>query len=191
MDIRLRLKTFWHRVNTRKTLLVIALFAGCGPTTHPMVIRPTPEQQEHINEVWNNMLTPHDRLDRTLLLDVLITNQMHQLGVDELELTSYKQTENGWITMRIRYDREYPDEDEFEFVYEDNAGIELCHHVYSREEIEERLAFLFGVDSNLTALDQSDDQEFETEQSTVENVMHERQIRMEEIKAATQPAEDY
>ena len=58
----------------RATVIAIAasLFAaGCGPMISPLTVRLDADQQKMVDGMWNNMLTPTDRLDRELLLDVL------------------------------------------------------------------------------------------------------------------------
>ncbi len=179
----------------RRLLLLASIVSGCGPTTHPMVVRLPPEEQAQVDDAWVNMLSLPTRLDRVLLLDVLLTHQMHQLGVDGLEMTSYKETDNGLVIMEIRYNRFEPSSDRFEFIYEDDTGTELRREVYSGADVEDRFSFLFDVGPRWASATSSDvgPQTEELAREEIEARVRQRQAdraaRMEVIRAATQPAE--
>ena len=106
----------------RLVLVAVCLFVvGChGPLTKPMVDRLDEETQQKVDDAWLNMFTPPDRLDRTLLLDVILSGQLHQYGVDYLRLVSEKHVGDGLVVMEVRYDREDPAFDEFSVSYVDN-----------------------------------------------------------------------
>ena len=80
-------------------ITICLLVVGCGPVTKPMVTRLDEDQQRSVDAAWECMFSPPDRLDSTLLLDVLIANQAHQLGVDSLWLISEKRVSGGLIIM--------------------------------------------------------------------------------------------
>src|SRR6266571_3507808 len=85
--------TLQERQMPKATVIAIAasLFAaGCGPMISPLTVRLDADQQKMVDGMWNNMLTPTDRLDRELLLDVLCQSWLFQIGVDRLHLTSEK-----------------------------------------------------------------------------------------------------
>ena len=82
---------------------------GCGPMSKPMVVRLEEESQTAIDGAWENMLTPVDRLDRILLLDTVLANQLHQLGVDHLHFVSEKEVAGGVLIMEVVFDREEPE----------------------------------------------------------------------------------
>ena len=44
-------------------MCIVMVGAGCGPVTVPMVQRLPEDGQRQVDEIWQNMLTPPDRLD--------------------------------------------------------------------------------------------------------------------------------
>src|SRR5687767_4309953 len=99
----------------KPTFLLLALLTlpSCGPMLLPAVHRLDPDTQFHVNNAWNNMLTPPARLDRDLLLDVILARQLHTLGVDRLDFRSEKDTSPGKVVMTVRYDRAYGTDSRF------------------------------------------------------------------------------
>src|SRR5215510_5025931 len=92
--------------------LVVSL-TGCGPMTKPMVDRLDKDQQQAVDQVWDNLLTPVDRVNRTVLLDAIVHYNIFQLGVDRLHLAAEKETKAGLVVMQVRFDRTRPEWDEF------------------------------------------------------------------------------
>src|SRR3954471_16662912 len=92
-----------------------AIAGGCGPTTAPAFHRLEPDQQAQVDDAWRNMLSPPGRLDRELLLDVIVYNQFHQLGVDRADYRAEKELPNagGPAPMRITFARRKPLDDHF------------------------------------------------------------------------------
>jgi hypothetical protein len=165
------------------TFIVFAFLAGCGPLNAPMVQRLSEEEQQQIEDSWRNMLTPPDRLDRTLLLDTVITYQLHQLGVDFLRMTSEKQVEGGLVVMEVRYDRSDPAFDEFEIALVDSEGYEIRRERYTHEEVRERFEYVHGPIVRWCSEDEEEPSEEE-----IQRLAAEHEARMLEIYAATQPA---
>lgn len=130
----------------RLSLFALCLFAiGChGPLTKPMVDRLDEETQTKVDAAWTSMFTPVDRLDRTLLFDSILSGQLHQFGVDYLRLVSEKKVGDGLVVMEVRFDLEEPSFDQFSFTYVDGDGSELRRERFTREEVEERVDFLFS-----------------------------------------------
>ncbi len=174
----------------RGSLVLIVLVSGCGgPLTVPMVQRLDEETQAEVDSAWSNMMKPHDRLDHTLLLDVLIAHQFHHKGVDRLHLVSEKRVNDGLALMEIRYDREQPTFDVFMVTYLDGEGKEQRRETYSRDEINARVAYLYSP-----CLEECEG-ECQFEKGDVEDLTEEcrealevREQRLETIAAATQPA---
>lgn len=158
-------------------ILLLSL-AGCGLLTFPMVTRLSEEKQAQVDDAWKNLFTPPDRLDRTLLLDVLLAMQLHQQGVDRLELVSEKEVGAARVVMSVRFDRTRPSFDEFVISYVDAVGVEARRERYTSGEVKERLSALQWRGEQL---DKSNPGEKEA-----------RRLRQEEwmrrIYAATQPA---
>src|SRR5436309_2428621 len=102
-----------RRIDLISLALVLPLFPGCGPTVVPAFVRVGPEQQAQIDASWKNMLTPTDRLDRELLLDVMLVYQLHQLGIDHATYEADKEFADGTIHMRVTFDRAKPLDDHF------------------------------------------------------------------------------
>ena len=136
-------------VTTRCLWVISLILVGCGPLTTPMVSRLDEESQGKVDEVWGKLFVPPDRLDRTLLLDVILSGQLHQLGVDDLRLVSEKRAGDGLVVMEVRFNRDHPEFDEFAITYKDAQGREMRREQFSPRDIQNRLEFLFsrpGVD---------------------------------------------
>lgn len=168
-------------------LSFVLCLVGCGPITKPMVDRLPEEQQQVVDATWDNMFTPPERLDRILLLDVLIVNQMHQYGVDRLELRSEKRVCNGRVIMTIRFDRADPAFDEFTISYLDEQGRERRRERYSTQEINARIELLYpGMYVLTTRPEGTADKAAARERARARR--REAEARLAEIAAATQPA---
>lgn len=163
-----------------------AILVGCGPLTRPMVERLDLEQQAQVGSAWQNMLSPPDRLNRELLLDVLIVFQAHQRGVDRLLLTSEKDVPGGKVVMTISFDRSQPEGDRFTVVYCDPYGYEWRRELYKSEEVQARWEALFGPLPCEEVV--GEDGQIRLESSKAAEA--ERAARFEDIRAATQPAEE-
>ncbi len=162
---------------------ILAVIAGChGPLAVPMVSRLAPQEQEQVEQSWDNMLMPPDRLDRTLLLDTIIVLELHTRGVDRLRMTSEKFIDGAMVRMEVIFDRDTPESDAFVLSIFDDDGNELRYESYSPDEITCRVNELFGLKMI------SDDLEgiFVVD----EEAEAAREARLEEIRAATQPAFD-
>jgi len=160
---------------------------GCGPLTVPMVQRLEEKDQQQIDEAWSCMLSPPDRLDRTVLLDTIISFQLYQLGVDSLRMVSDKSVDGGTVVMEVRFDRGEPDHDEFTFVYRDARGRDVRRESYTRSEVEERVKVLFEpvcLPSEPEIVAQMDPQEVED----LRRRQAEQDEAQEAVRAATQPA---
>lgn len=160
--------------------------AGCGPMTQPMVQRLPEEAQHQVDDVWDNLLQPPDRLDRTTLLDALTLYQLFQVGIDRLNMTSEKDVLGGRVVMTVRFDRAHPCLDEFTVTYVNRHGREVRRERYSREEVEESLELLRqqAADSRVIIREGVESQPApelsEIDQKKIE--------RLAKLKAATQPA---
>lgn len=166
----------------RFVLTAICLFVvGCrGPLTKPMVDRLGEETQQKVDDAWANMFAPPDRLDRILMLDVILSGQLHQFGVDYLRLVSEKHVGEGLVVMEVRYDREDPMFDEFTVAYLDREGYEVRRERFTREEVEERIDFLFTNE----IVTEDMDSELREE---IERRIAEKEARHEEIQAVLAP----
>lgn len=166
-------------------LLAGLVFAwGCqGPLTAPMVKRLSPDDQRIVDESWDNMFTPSDRLDRHLLLDTVLLHQFHQQGVDRLRMVSEKFVRDGLVAMEVDFDRANPKFDAFTVTYMDADGNEIRRERYTYAEIQEAIDFLSGP------LGLPDTPEMtEEERQAILEAQAAREERLKEIRAATQPA---
>jgi hypothetical protein len=148
-----------------------------------MVFRLEDVRQVEVTGSWENMLSPVDRLDRILLLDTVLAGQLHQMGVDRLLFVSRKYVRDGAVTMEVFFERDKPEFDLFTITYVDGTGRELRHEQYTREEVDGRWEFLFH---DFSKGDCEDTPEAQREKMAA--LKAQREVRMEEIKAATQPA---
>src|SRR5437588_2750266 len=124
-----------RRVHLISSLLLLPLLPGCGPTTVPAFVRLGPEQQARLDASWKNMLTPTDRLDRELLLDVMLVYQLHQLGIDRATYEADKAFGDGAIHMRVTFDRAKPLDDRFVVEVRNKQKQLIRTETYSGEEV--------------------------------------------------------
>jgi hypothetical protein len=117
--------------------LLCAGLSGCGPMLSPMVPRLRAEDQQRVDQMWDNMLTPPARVDRQTLLDVNVTYLLYTLGVDRLHMTSEKYFSGGVVLMQIDCDRANPDSDEFTITVLDQRGRTIRRERYSRADVDE------------------------------------------------------
>jgi len=103
-------------------MISLSLFAGCGPMLSPMAPRLDVETQQKVDQIWNNLLTPVDRVDRQTLLDTNVSYWMYTLGVDRLHMTSEKYFSGGAAIMVIDCDRANPDSDQYTITIVDHQG---------------------------------------------------------------------
>ncbi len=157
------------------------LAVGChGPLTKPMVDRLDDETQAKVDDAWANMFTPADRLDRTLLLDAILSGQLHQYGVDYLRLVSEKHAGDGLVVMEVRFDREDPAFDQFSVTYVDSRGLEVRRERFTREEVEDRVDFLFSPIMREEGMEPDLEEQMQLRAAK-------REARMEEIRAVLAP----
>ena len=109
---------------TSRQLLVVTLvlLTGCGPMLAPITVRLNPEQQQQVDGMWENVLTPLDRADHDLLLDVVREYWLFQLGVDTLHFRSEKRLAHGRVVMEADCERVSPDADQFLVTVYDEQG---------------------------------------------------------------------
>jgi hypothetical protein len=117
--------------------------SGCGPMQLPMPVRLDADGQKAIDESWDKVLSPVDRLDHESLLDLFLCTQAYQTGVDKLVFRSEKKVAVGLVVMEIVYDRLKPDEDRFEMKVYDPKQHLLRHEVYGRKQVEDAYRALF------------------------------------------------
>jgi len=180
----------WMHVTT-----LIVVFGCRGPLNAPMVTRLSPEEQQQVDDTWRNMLTPVDRLDRTLLLDVLLTSDFYQLGVDRLDMTALKRVPPYRVIMEIHCDRDAPPFDAFTVAGLDADGREVRRERYSREDVEGRVSHMHLAEAHVQML--AGEEKAEPATLTAEQRAELERLRAEAadwaarkaaILAATQPA---
>ncbi|MCB9857461.1 MAG: hypothetical protein H6818_17405 [Phycisphaerales bacterium] len=170
----------------RFVLLSLAILAaGCnGPLTKPMIDRLDENSQAKIDEVWENMVAPPNQLDRTLLLDVILSAQLYQHGVDSMRFVSEKTVGDGLVVMEIRFDREDPLFDEFSVSYIDRRGRELRRERYSRDDIDKEINLLFDEAVHVSPAESDSESELTEE---LKQRQAERMERMEAIQSVLEP----
>jgi hypothetical protein len=151
-------------------------FCGCGPLMRPMTIRLEADQQRMVDQMWNNMLTPADRLDRELLLDVVCVYALFQVGVDRLHMVAEKQYERGRVVMEIDCDGRSPGSDQFTVTLLDERGRTVRRERYGRSEIEALTEPPITESQRKAAPERTEEEEAKRAQ------------RRARIEAATQPA---
>ncbi len=170
----------------------LVLLAGCGPLSPlPAVIRVSPAQQKNIDYAWHSMTTTPG-VDRLLLLDCIIVQQLHQFGVDSLTMTARKRVEDGEVEMIIRFDRDDPDVDEFVVSFVDLHGQPVWQEFYAGDEVRGRAEFLLGVQINHPRASEPDapaaaSTPVETDPDANDAINAAREARLEEIALLTAP----
>ena len=165
--------------------LAVLLTGGCGPLAFPAVQRLPPEEQRTVDDMWNNMLAPADRLDRDVLLDTVTTYFLFHLGVDRLSMRSGKQYAGGTVPMRVDFDRRRPEADAFRIDVTDHNGRLVRSERYPSEEVFKRAAELNQVSVTVTAGDVQPDA---AERAAADARQAEHARRSARVAAATQPA---
>ena len=123
---------------TRVVILMTAVLLsnGCGMFLVPMPRRLDTESQGRVDRSWEHMMGSIDKLDHQLILDVLVSSQAYQLGVDKIYFRSEKKFSGGCVKMEILFDVEKPDDDLFRVTILDKDENEIRRDLYSRSEVE-------------------------------------------------------
>jgi hypothetical protein len=145
-----------------------------------MVDRLDEAAQHKVDDAWSHMLLPPDRLERTLLLDCIISAELHQFGVDRLHFVSEKEVADGRIVMEVQFDRAAPEFDEFSVTYVDRDGREARRERFAHEEVKQRIEFLYMREDVCEDMDPQEKQQVERRNA-------ERERRLEEIREALGP----
>ena len=175
-------------------LVLIPLLAACGPMMAPAIRRLAPDEQAQVDGMWNNLLAKPDRLDRELLLDVMIVYQLHQLGVDKANYHAEKEFVAGTVLMDVSFDRKLPLDDWFVVSISDTSGRCLRKERYTGEEVWSHLASFTGSGSTITRSQGPDPSSTTspgraaTQPTDAEAHAKWLDARMQQIVAATQPA---
>lgn len=125
--------------------VLLAGMTGCGPIFVPMLPRLNAEDQRHVDQMWDNMLTPVQRVDRQTLLDASIANWMFAIGVDRMHMKCEKYFSGGTVIMEVDCDRANPDVDQFTITVLDEHGRTVRRERYSRAEVEDSSRMLRGI----------------------------------------------
>jgi hypothetical protein len=168
-------------------LFFLAVLGCNGPLDLPMVERLEPESQQTVDKSWLNMLSPPERLDRSRLLDVLVTSDFHQRGVDRLNLTAEKDVWGGRVIMAVYFDRAHPAFDNYSLAFIDAQGQERRRERCTFAEVKERATSLMGPVASPSTQPATTPIEVE-EQRKAEREMADRLARQILVKLATRPA---
>lgn len=126
-------------------IVLVTCLAGCGPLFVPMLPKLAPEDQRTVDSMWDNLLTPVQRVDRVTLLDANVAYWMYAIGVDRMRMTSEKHFAGGTAVMEIDCDRANPDVDQFTITVLDERGQTIRRERYTRAEVEESARILRGL----------------------------------------------
>jgi hypothetical protein len=108
-----------------------------------MVPRLDEAAQKQVDEAWERALSPVNRLDHQLLLDVFLGTGAYQRGVDKLYFRSEKRYSGGLVVMEVHFDRATPADDRFEVKVHDLNGKLVRQERYGREEVEKTYRELY------------------------------------------------
>lgn len=127
------------------TTLPLVVLAGCGPMFFPGVLRLPPEEQAKVDCTWDHLADPERLVERQALLDAIVLSQLHQLGIDRLDLRCEKTTAHGLVVIEVHYDRLAPAVDCMVIRFFDNDG--HCRRVecYPNQEVMDAAILHSGV----------------------------------------------
>lgn len=149
-----------------------------------------------VDRMWNNMLVTPDRLDRELLLDVLLTFELHEEGIDRATFHAEKDYAGGVVAMDMKYDRLKPLEDWFFVEIFDLNKKSIRKEHYTGDEIwshsKDTYAYLVLAPAIAAAATQPSLMPVATTQPTTQPTEAELHLawqiaRARQIMAATQP----
>ena len=126
----------------------LAIAFGCGPMRAPLPERLEPETQKQIDDAWNGVLTPPNRVGRQELLDVLVGTFAYQHGVDTLTFRTSKRYTEGTVVMEVQYDRTRPTDDRFDVTVFGLDGKVERQERYTRQEVDKTFDSLFRSSPN-------------------------------------------
>lgn len=111
----------------------------------PGVLRLPPEEQAKVDCTWDHLADPERLVERQALLDAIVLSQLHQLGIDRLELRCEKTTAHGLVVIEVHYDRLAPAVDCMVIRFFDPDG--HCRRVecYPNQEVLDSAAMLQSV----------------------------------------------
>ena len=126
-------------------LTILAILPGCAPLMIPMTPRLNPDEQHGVDQMWENLLMPVDRVDRQTLLDANVAFCLFAVGVDRLHMTSEKFFAGGKVMMEIDCDAANPAADQYTISIQDRRGKTIRRERYSRGDVEDSAEMIFGV----------------------------------------------
>jgi hypothetical protein len=167
---------------TAATLMgcLLAIASGCGPLVVPAFTRLDPKEQVMVDQMWRNMITDPNRLDRELLLDVLIYHGLFEAGIDEGSFHAVKHVDQATVLMDIKFVRDKPLKDHFDVTIKDANGKELRSEHYSGQEVMSHVNGLWGEPATRPG------EREQTEEIAAK--LQWQEARRRQIAAATQPA---
>jgi hypothetical protein len=138
----------WVRMTVAAMVLeFLGGVSACGPLFYSMGHRVAPEEQEQIDAGWNNLLTPTGRADRQLLLDVLLSTEWYEKGVDHLQFRSEKKlAAGGTVVMEVSCDRGNPDGDRLVIEVYDKSAQLVRRERYTLDEVDAARVEVFNVE---------------------------------------------
>jgi hypothetical protein len=168
--------------------MVLLTAVGCrAPLMVPAFHRLKPDEQAQVDQMWNNMLARPDRLDRELLLDVMLAFSLHEEGVDRATYHAEKDFAGGVVLMDVSYDRQKPLEDWFLVEIRDRQKNVLRKEHYCGEEVWSHYNDLLGGVLSTTRPTAGPAAPPATQPTEIELREQRLEIRYKQIMAATQP----
>jgi len=166
-------------------LLPLALaLVGCGPMAAPITPRLDEKEQAQVDQIWTNILTPPNRLDHDMLIDVLLMYPVYQVGVDKLHMTAEQKIAGGTALIEVNCFRATLEKDTFSVTLIDANGVARRRESYTRKEIEARMEALTKK-ALPTPVDENGQRQETPEQKRRREWVDQR---YKDIAAATQPA---
>jgi hypothetical protein len=120
----------------------IVVLSGCGPLMVPAGVRIEPAAQAQLDVAWEQAMAFPHKLNREELLEFVVGDMAHVVGVDRFRFRSEKDLSGGTVVMTVEFDRAVPGQGQFTVEYRSRAGEVLRAEHYSGDEVVQRAAEL-------------------------------------------------
>jgi hypothetical protein len=104
----------------------------------PAGVRLEPAEQGQVDAAWEEAMAFPHKLNREELLDFVVGNMAHAVGVDRFRFRSEKDVAGGVVVMTVEFDQAVPGRGQFVLEYRTRAGELLRAERYTGDEVIER-----------------------------------------------------
>lgn len=137
---------------SKRSFLPTALLAlaGCtGAGLKPMPERLAPEQQQAHDYGWAHLVALGPQVERTALLDAILTTSSWHSGVDRLYLYSTTWVGRTQVVMETHFDRALPDQDSFTVTFLDEHDRVLRRDAFTPAELDDAICLYMTPEGDI------------------------------------------